>query len=231
VLASLASASSGAIAHDLYIQVLRGGDVSPRRQLQVSRESGGAVAAAAVVIALLAKDKNVAILSDVAFAIAASTTTPVLLLTLYWRRFTRVGATVTLIGGLIVSGGLRILGPDVTGTWSRFGLAIPALVSVPADQDGLGRQQLYGQFTMVIAAERRGGDDGPDPVRSRPVSWPRTAACRRGRTVDRVAPAHPIRPPRLSRSARRRVDSRRRSTISTGSRGDFERQSANSSPP
>jgi cation/acetate symporter len=132
VLASLAIASSGAIAHDLYTQVLRRGDVSPRRQLQVSRVSGGAVAAVAVVIALLAKDKNVAILSNVAFAIAASTTTPVLLLTLYWRRFTRVGATVTLIGGLIVSCGLTILGPDVTGAWSPFGLAIPALVSVPA---------------------------------------------------------------------------------------------------
>jgi hypothetical protein len=33
VLASLAIASSGAIAHELYTQVLRRGDVSPRRQL------------------------------------------------------------------------------------------------------------------------------------------------------------------------------------------------------
>jgi SSS family solute:Na+ symporter/cation/acetate symporter len=112
--------------------VVRRGDVSPRLQLQIGRVAGAAVAAVAVVIALLAKDKNVAILSNVAFAIAASSTTPVLLLTLYWRRFNRGGATAALVGGLIVSCGLTILGPDVTGVWSPFGLAIPALVSVPA---------------------------------------------------------------------------------------------------
>lgn len=98
----------------------------------MSRVAGAAVAAVAIVIALLAKDKNVAILSNVAFAIAASSTTPVLLLTLYWPRFTRPGATAALIGGLVVSCGLTILGPDVTGLWSPFGLAIPALISVPA---------------------------------------------------------------------------------------------------
>jgi Na+(H+)/acetate symporter ActP len=57
------------------------------------------VAAVAVLIALLAKDKSVAMLSNVAFAIAASSTTPVLLLTLYWRGFNRAGATAALIGG------------------------------------------------------------------------------------------------------------------------------------
>jgi SSS family solute:Na+ symporter/cation/acetate symporter len=132
VLASLAIASSGAVAHDLYTQVIKRGDVTPARQLRISRVSGGVVAAIAVLIALAAKDKNVAFLSNVAFAIAASSTTPVLLLTLYWPSFNRAGATAAMIGGLIVSCGLVIVGPDVLGGSHLFGLSIPALVSVPA---------------------------------------------------------------------------------------------------
>jgi SSS family transporter len=132
VLASLAIASSGAVAHDLYTQVIKRGDVSPRRQLQVSRIAGGGVAAIAVLIALVAKDKNVAFLSNVAFTIAASSITPVLLLTIYWSGFNRVGASATMIGGLIVSCGLVVVGPDVLGGSHLFGLSIPAIVSVPA---------------------------------------------------------------------------------------------------
>jgi cation/acetate symporter len=132
VLASLAITSSGAVAHDLYTQVLKRGEVSPERQLRISRVSGGVIAAIAVLIALAAKDKNVAFLSNVAFAIAASSTAPVLVLTLYWPRFNRVGATAAMIGGLIVSCGLVIVGPDVLGGSHLFGLSIPALVSVPA---------------------------------------------------------------------------------------------------
>jgi SSS family solute:Na+ symporter/cation/acetate symporter len=132
VLASLAIASSGAVAHDLYTQVVRRGEVTPRAQLHISRIAGGVVAAIAVVIALGAKDKNVAFLSNVAFAIAASSTTPALLMTLYWPGFNRVGATATMIGGLIISCGLVIVGPDVMGSSHLFGLSIPALVSVPA---------------------------------------------------------------------------------------------------
>jgi SSS family solute:Na+ symporter/cation/acetate symporter len=132
VLASLAIASSGAVAHDLYTQVIKRGDVAPERQLRISRVSGGVIAGIAVLVALAAKDKNVAFLSNVAFAIAASSTTPVLLLTLYWPRFNRAGATAAMIGGLTVSCGLVIVGPDVLGGSHLFGLSIPALVSVPA---------------------------------------------------------------------------------------------------
>jgi cation/acetate symporter len=132
VLASLAIASSGAVAHDLYTQVIKHGDVTPERQLRISRVSGGVIAGIAVLVALAAKDKNVAFLSNVAFAIAASSTTPVLLLTLYWPKFNRAGATAAMIGGLIVSCGLVIVGPDVLGGSHLFGLSIPALVSVPA---------------------------------------------------------------------------------------------------
>ncbi|WP_131737139.1 solute symporter family protein [Actinomadura roseirufa] len=132
VLAGLAIASSGAIAHDLYTTVLKRGDVSPRRQLAVGRLAGAAVSVAAILLALWARKLNVAFLGNVAFAVAASTTTPVLVLTIYWRGLTRHGAAAGLAGGLVTSIGLVLVGPDVLGDAHLFPLSIPALVSVPA---------------------------------------------------------------------------------------------------
>ncbi|MGA6162053.1 solute symporter family protein [Amycolatopsis magusensis] len=132
VLAGLAIASSGAVAHDLYSTVLKRGNVTQRQQLLVGRLAGVAVPVVAIVLALGARTLNVAFLGTVAFAIAASTTMPVLLLTIYWRGFNRVGATCGLLGGLVVSVGLVLVGPDVLGEAHLFPLSIPALVSVPA---------------------------------------------------------------------------------------------------
>ncbi|MBN6041838.1 cation acetate symporter [Amycolatopsis sp. 195334CR] len=132
VLAGLAIASSGAVAHDLYSTVLKRGQATPRQQLLVGRLAGLAVSVVAIVLALGARTMNVAFLGNVAFAIAASTTMPVLLLTIYWRGFNRVGATCGLLGGLVVSVGLVLVGPDVMGADHLFPLSIPALVSVPA---------------------------------------------------------------------------------------------------
>ncbi|GAB2966860.1 cation acetate symporter [Amycolatopsis acidiphila] len=132
VLAGLSIASSGAVAHDLYNTVLHRGRISQRRQLVVGRFAGLGISAVAIVLALFMKTWNIAFLANVAFAIAASTTMPVLVLTIYWRGFNRVGATAGLIGGLVVSVGLVIVGPDVLGPHHLFPLSIPALVSVPA---------------------------------------------------------------------------------------------------
>jgi cation/acetate symporter len=177
VLASLAIASSGAVAHDLYTHVIKRGDVSPDRQLRISRVSGAVIAAVAVVVALAAKDKNVAFLSNVAFAIAASSTTPVLLLTLYWPGFNRAGATAAMIGGLTVSCGLVIVGPDVLGSSHLFGLSIPALVSVPA-------ALLFAYVGTLVGRRdpRRAGTPYPEirrrafPARTRRTAQPPPAA-------------------------------------------------------
>ncbi|TDD82629.1 solute symporter family protein [Actinomadura rubrisoli] len=131
VLAGLAIATSGAIAHDLYTTVLKRGEVSPRRQLVVGRLAGVAVSVVAILLALWAKTLNIAFLGNVAFAVAASTTMPVLVLTIYWRGLNRIGAVAGLVGGLVASVGLVLAGPDVMGDSHLFPLSIPALVSVP----------------------------------------------------------------------------------------------------
>jgi SSS family solute:Na+ symporter/cation/acetate symporter len=133
VLAGLAIAASGAVAHDLYTNVLKRGEVDERRQLVVGRLAVVVVAAIAILLALAAKDLNIAFLSNIAFAIAASTTMPTLLMTIYWRGFNRTGAIAGMVGGLIVSLGLVAIGPDVLGKdGAIWPLSIPAIVSVPA---------------------------------------------------------------------------------------------------
>jgi SSS family solute:Na+ symporter/cation/acetate symporter len=133
VLAGMAIAVSGAVAHDLYTNVIRKGDVDERGQLISGRLAGAISAGIAILLAFGAKNLNIANVANIAFAIAASTTMPTLLLTIYWRRFNQIGALFAMVGGLIVSLALVFLGPDVLGKDDAiFPLAIPALVSVPA---------------------------------------------------------------------------------------------------
>lgn len=131
VLAGIAIAASGAAAHDLYTNVVKRGDVSPRRQLIVSRIAGVVISILAIVLALGAQNLNVGFLANVAFAIAASTLTPVLVLTIYWRGFNKTGAQAAIAGGLVSSIVLVAIGPNVLGDNAIFPLSIPAIVTVP----------------------------------------------------------------------------------------------------
>jgi SSS family solute:Na+ symporter/cation/acetate symporter len=133
VLAGLAIAASGAAAHDLYTNVIKRGQVDETRQLFVGRLAGACIAVVAIVLALAAKDLNIAFLANVAFAIAAATTMPVIVLSIYWRGFNRTGATYGMVGGLVLSLVLVVLGPDVLGEdGAIWPLSIPAIVTIPA---------------------------------------------------------------------------------------------------
>jgi cation/acetate symporter len=132
VLAGLAIAASGAAAHDLYTNIIKRGEVDERRQLQVSRLAGAGIAVVAILLALGAKDLNVAFVGNVAFAIAAATTMPVVVLSIYWRGFNRTGATTGIVSGLVLSLVLVALGPDVLGKDDAiWPLSIPAIVTIP----------------------------------------------------------------------------------------------------
>lgn len=139
VLAGIAIATSGAFAHDLYTHVIKRGEVSGPQQLRAARISLVVIALIAMLLALGARQFNLAFLANLAFSVAASTNLPVLVLSIYWRRFNRTGATWALVGGLVTSVGLvvlspNILGPEgfVSGVDPLFPLTIPAIVSVPA---------------------------------------------------------------------------------------------------
>ncbi len=130
-LAGLVIASSGAFGHDFYTNVIRGGEATPREQFLAARISAGAISVLALLIALGARDFNLAFIATLTFAVAASANLPVILLTIYWKRFNVSGAITGMLVGLVSSVGLVLAGPNIMGENAVFPLTNPALVSVP----------------------------------------------------------------------------------------------------
>lgn len=143
VVAGITLASSASVAHDLYASLRRPRGTAQdaqRAEVTVARIAAVAVGAVAIGLALLAQDLNVAFLVGLAFAVAASANLPVLLYTLFWRRFTTRGAVWSVYGGLIPAITLVVLSPVVSGSqeslfpgmdFAFFPLDNPGVVSIP----------------------------------------------------------------------------------------------------
>ena len=115
VVAGLVLAAASAIAHDLYVGVLRSGEnVPPQTQVRAARFATVAVGALAIAIGILAKGQNVAHLVALAFAVAASANFPCVLLTLYWRRCNTGGIVLGMIVGTLTAIGLVLVSPNMT---------------------------------------------------------------------------------------------------------------------
>ncbi len=135
VVAGLTIAVASASAHDLYAS-LREGKVDERRELRVFRVATVASSAAAVGLAILFKEQNIAVLIAMALGVAASANFPVLFLAIYWRGLTARGAMIGGATGLVSALVLIVLGPEV---WVRVlgnaqaisPLEYPALASAP----------------------------------------------------------------------------------------------------
>jgi cation/acetate symporter len=173
VVAGLVISASGAVAHDVWSNIVRKGQDSEHEEVLVARVAAVAIGAIAICIALLGGDAlNVSFMVGLAFAVAASANFPALLLSLTWRRFNTTGAVMGVLFGVFTSIGLIILsptvwpGPDSEG--SPFGLTNPGIISVPAGFLGcwlgtmLGRQEhterrfheLFVRAETGIGAER-----------------------------------------------------------------------------
>ena len=112
VVSGLTMAGAAAVSHDLYAS-LRRGRPDEKRELRVSRAATLGIGLASVLLGLAFKSQNVAYLVSLAFAVASSSTFPVLLLALYWRGLTTAGAVVGGALGLIAAVGLTVVGPTV----------------------------------------------------------------------------------------------------------------------
>ena len=134
VVAGLVIASSGAVAHDLWSNVVRRGEVSEREEVRVARFVSVGLGVLAIVVSIMAGEEfNVSVLVALAFAVAASANLPALLCALFWPRFNTLGAVMGIIGGLLTALILIVLSPDVwPGEDSPVGLTNPAIVSIPA---------------------------------------------------------------------------------------------------
>jgi cation/acetate symporter len=133
VVAGLTISASTSFAHDFFTNVIHHGkEHKPGEEVRVARITAFVVGAAAIVIAIiLGPSVNVAFLVGLAFAVAASANLPVLLFSIFWKRFNTAGAVTGLYAGLTSSIILILLSPDLMKENALFPLKNPALVSIP----------------------------------------------------------------------------------------------------
>lgn len=141
VVAGLTITASASFAHDIYANVIKKGTVSADAEVRVARMTSVVIGILAIIGGILAKDQNIAFLVALAFAVAASANLPTILYSLFWKNFTTRGALWSIYGGLILSIGLIIFSPVVSGTetsiipgvnFAWFPLKNPGIISIPA---------------------------------------------------------------------------------------------------
>ncbi len=135
VVAGLTLAGATTLAHDLYVNVVRGGQSSEEDEVRVAKRATLGLGVLAIALGLAFKGQNVAFMVGLAFAIAASANFPALLLSILWRGFTTFGATASIATGSVLAVGLIVVSPtvwvDVLGNAAAiFPLKNPAIVSM-----------------------------------------------------------------------------------------------------
>ena len=139
VVAGLVISASGAVAHDVWSNIVRRGSDSEAEEVWVAKIAALAIGAIAIAIAVIGGEGlNVSFMVGLAFAVAASANFPALLLALTWRRFNTTGAVTGVLVGVISSVALVIISPTVWpgpdsegGLFSWYDLANPGIISIP----------------------------------------------------------------------------------------------------
>ena len=115
VVAGLVLAAASAMAHDLYVGVVRAGrETTPQSQVKAARLATIVVGAMSNAIGIAAKGQNVAVLVGLAFAVAASANFPCVLLTLHWRRCNTGGIVAGMLVGTVAAVGLTLVSPNLS---------------------------------------------------------------------------------------------------------------------
>ncbi|MGC4045525.1 MAG: cation acetate symporter [Armatimonas sp.] len=99
---------SGAAAHDVYGKILKPG-ASPEERIKVFKIAAVVIGVISMLLGLLVETFDIAMLVGWAFAIAAASYFPLLLMGAWWKKLTMTGAAVGMLGG-----GLLSLGAIVT---------------------------------------------------------------------------------------------------------------------
>ncbi len=147
VVAGLTISASTSFAHDIWTNIVHGGkEQSKDEEVLVARITALVVGVVSIGLAIVLKNANVAFLVGLAFAVAASANLPVVILSLYWRRFNTGGAVIGLATGLLASITLILISPSIMGIDAAtvlptarhfiqreaiFPLANPGIVSIP----------------------------------------------------------------------------------------------------
>ncbi|MBL8203021.1 MAG: cation acetate symporter [Blastocatellia bacterium] len=133
VVAGLTISASTSFAHDFWTNVLKHGkETTAREEVRVAQITAFVVGGISMAIAIaLGPTANVAFLVALAFAVAASANLPVIVLSLFWKRFNTKGAVGGLATGLLASLILISISPSVMKTNPIFPLENPGIISIP----------------------------------------------------------------------------------------------------
>jgi len=114
VVAGLVLASASAMAHDIYVGVIRGDQATPAEQVKAARIASLIVGVISIVLGILSKGQNVAHLVGLAFAVAASSNLPAVVMTLYWKRCNTTGVVLGMVIGGLSAIVLVMVSPNMT---------------------------------------------------------------------------------------------------------------------
>ena len=184
VVAGLVISASGAVAHDVWSNVVRKGRDSEKEEVWVAKISAIGIGILAIILALVGgAEFNVSVLVGLAFCFASSVTFPALLLALWWREFNTMGAIVGMLSGLLASTVLIILSnpvwPGATSPLGSLALDNPAIFCIPigflgcflgtklSSERGNERNydELYVRSETGLGAEAAGEGHAPKPKR------------------------------------------------------------------
>ena len=154
VVAGLVLAAASAMAHDLYVGVIRGEHVTPQEQVKAARIATVIVGALAIAIGIAAKGQNVAHLVALAFAVAASANFPCVLLTLYWKRCNTGGIMTGMVVGTLTAIGLVLISPNMTYPKAVKAAAQKVIDGAPARAAGIAEALASGDAAKMAKAER-----------------------------------------------------------------------------
>ncbi|MGH8678414.1 MAG: sodium:solute symporter family transporter, partial [Burkholderiales bacterium] len=114
VVAGLVLASASAMSHDIWVGVVKGEHATQEEEVRAARISAVIVGIVAIIIGILAEGQNVAHLVALAFAVAASSNLPCVLLTLYWRKCNTGGIVLGMLVGAFSAIALVLVSPNMT---------------------------------------------------------------------------------------------------------------------
>lgn len=134
VVAGLVLASASAMAHDIYVGVIRGDHATPEEQVRAARVSALIVGVVSIVLGILSKGQNVAHLVGLAFAVAASSNLPAIILTLHWRKCNTTGVILGMVVGALSAIGLVLISPNMTYPQAVVKAAHKVLEGEPAQE-------------------------------------------------------------------------------------------------
>jgi len=154
VVAGLVLAAASAMAHDLYVGVIREEHVTQQEQVRAARVATILVGAMAIVIGISAKGQNVAHLVALAFAVASSANFPCVLMTLFWRRCNTGGIVLGMVVGTLVAIGLVMVSPNLTYPKAIKEAAQKVIDGTPARMAPITEALASGDAAKVAKAEK-----------------------------------------------------------------------------